>query len=89
MDEKGFVLGTSQKETIIIRVNHRHVDRQRRFPGNRDFITVVETVGVTDGLLKPLIIFKGVTAPIFYNPRFQRDIFIYINTIEANRVSRP
>ena len=63
MDEKGFVLGKLDRAKVIVRASKRTMDRLRRQPGNRDFVTVVETVGVSGRMLTPLVIFKAKQPP--------------------------
>jgi hypothetical protein len=71
MDKKGYILGSFDRSRVIIRISHRAQDKQKRGAGNRDFATTIEAVTLRGGFLKPLIIFKGKTAPIFNDPSIQ------------------
>jgi len=58
MDEKGFMLGMALKVRVICR-------RGRRNPrytqdGNRELVTVIETVSADGRVLPPMYIYKGV-----------------------------
>ena len=59
MDEKGFVLGSGARIKVVVRSPSRETDRQRRTAGNRDFVTVVETVSTREVLDAPMVIFKA------------------------------
>ena len=59
IDEKGFVLGSGKKTRLVIRSPSRQKDRQLKTAGNRDFVTVVETVFIKEILAAPIIIFKA------------------------------
>ena len=59
MDEKGFILGSGARTKVLVRAPHREADRQRREAGNRDFVTVVDTVNAEGTWLDPLVIFKA------------------------------
>ena len=56
MDEKGFVMGKEGRRKLIVRGTHRKQNAERKRAGNRDFVTVVETVPILGDLLSPLII---------------------------------
>jgi Tc5 transposase DNA-binding domain/helix-turn-helix, Psq domain len=72
MDEKGTVLGTGGRTRVIVRVSHRQLDRQTRVPGNRDFVTLVDCVGIEGGFLTPMVICKakGVDPNLFRGLQF-------------------
>jgi hypothetical protein len=59
IDEKGTVWGTGGRTRVIVRVSHRQLDRQVRVPGNRDFVTLVDYIGIEGGFLTPMVIFKA------------------------------
>lgn len=57
MDEKGFMKGVGDNVKVII---SRH-DKEAFVvqPGNRDWVTIIETISTTDYVLPPFIIFPG------------------------------
>jgi hypothetical protein len=59
MDEKGFVLGSSDRTRLVVRSGHRQIDRQRKTAGTRDFMSLVEVVSIRGHRLSPLVIFKA------------------------------
>ena len=59
MDEKGYITGFYSRQRVLVRPGKARVDRQRRTPGNRDFVTVVEGVSAGGLMIDPLVIFKG------------------------------
>ena len=57
MDEKGFLLGLSNRVKVIIRRGRKKAEEMN--DGSRDWITVVETCCADNTMLPPLTIFKG------------------------------
>lgn len=57
MDEKGFMKGVGENVKVII---SRH-DKEAFVvqPGNRDWVTIIETISTTDYVLPPFVIFPG------------------------------
>jgi len=58
MDEKGFLLGLIQRSVRVV-VNSSDKTAFLRQPGQRETITVIETVGVFGQNVPPMIIMKG------------------------------
>lgn len=59
MDEKGFMMGQSTTVKIICRKKGKHTRKTQ--DGNREMITVLETVSATGALLPPMVVYKGQT----------------------------
>ena len=57
MDEKGFILGLSNKAKVIVRRGRRQPARETQ-DGSREWITVVETCCAKSTMLPPMVIFQ-------------------------------
>src|SRR2546430_17556496 len=57
MDEKGFSMGIADKSKIICRCGD--YNRYRLQPGNREWVTLIESVSVDRFVLPAYIIFQG------------------------------
>ena len=58
MDEKGFLLGLSNRAKVIVRRGRRQPSRETQ-DGSREWITVVETCCANSTMLPPMVIFHG------------------------------
>jgi len=58
MDEKGFCMGAIQRSTVVIPVTQR--DAFLRQDGNREWVSVIETISASGETLSSYIIFKAV-----------------------------
>ena len=58
MDEKGFLLGLSDRTNVIVRRGRRQPARETH-DGSREWITVVETCCANSAVLPPMVIFQG------------------------------
>ena len=56
-DEKGFALGVAKKGKVICGARRRNP--RIRHPGNREWVTLMETISATGKVLSPLYIYKG------------------------------
>ena len=60
MDEKGFLIGVIKKSMRVL-IEAGEKAAFRRQPGNRENITVIETVGIFNQSIPPMVILKGET----------------------------
>ncbi|KAH8915073.1 hypothetical protein BT69DRAFT_1230829 [Atractiella rhizophila] len=58
-DEKGFMLGVAQKTRVVVRRGEAGRDATFIQDGNREWITVVESVNAAGDTANPMIIFAG------------------------------
>jgi len=56
-DEKGFLMGRSSRVKVICKRSRKNTRKTQ--DGNREIITVIETVCAAGGVLPPMIIYKG------------------------------
>jgi hypothetical protein len=59
MDEKGFMKGVGDASKIIISKEESHAYINQ--PGNREWVSVIESINTTEYSLPPFVIFKGKT----------------------------
>jgi hypothetical protein len=57
LDEKGFLMGLAARARVICRSSTKHVNVTQ--DGNRESVTVIETVSADGTVLPPFVIFKG------------------------------
>ena len=57
MDEKGFMKGISDNVKVIISRNDKEAFTIQ--PGNRDWVSIVECISITNYVLPPFVIFPG------------------------------
>ena len=58
-DEKGVQAGSVHRKKLVVRRSRVSFDRQRRGPGAKDNITLVECCSAAGTVLPPLVIMKG------------------------------
>ena len=58
MNEKGFLLGLSNRAEVIVRQGRRQLARETQ-DGSKEWITVVETCCANSTMLPPMAIFQG------------------------------
>ena len=57
MDEKGFILGKANRAKVMVRAGR--LPPRTTHDGTRELITVIEACGAKQGMLPPMVVFKG------------------------------
>jgi hypothetical protein len=58
-DETGFAIGVASHSARVVTSSDRRGKPTHQQPGDREWVTVIETVGATGWLLPPMVIVKG------------------------------
>ena len=57
-DEKGVQAGDIHRRVVIVRKEHSATDRQRRQPGDRTLLTLIEAISAAGEIIPPFVILK-------------------------------